>query len=456
MPRRTQQPTLITAMPTKKPSRTSKPKPLPSTKTTRKPAAAAARKRPASKAAHAGKTPAKTKAPAKVATKPQAPAKVATKPQAPAKAATKPQAPAKAATKPQAPAKVKTTARTQASKAPAKAAAKPQAPAEAKAKAPAEAQAKPLTKARTQAAKTAKAPVQPPPKAPKATKAAARPGGNKGKATGKASRPKASGTRKAGAAEAKPKASELIKRSHRTPAIFKTGRKATPIVFTIQDVRDYLKKRQRDEDHAAAIASAREAAGHGRRTRSGSDALTSLPERSGRHEAASLLDILGFDPVATSAPPIPAGCTVPRKWTKYYRMLTELRDKVREELNLHSSDTLMRSQKEDAGDISTSADAGTDNFDRDFALSLLSSEQQTLNEIEAAIQRIFKGSYGTCEVTGKPIANERLEAVPYTRFSLEGQRQHETMARRRVQRAGAFIGEGAEESLTFGDDDADS
>jgi RNA polymerase-binding transcription factor DksA len=48
------------------------------------------------------------------------------------------------------------------------------------------------------------------------------------------------------------------------------------------------------------------------------------------------------------------------------------------------------------------ADAGSDAYDRDFALSLLSQEQDALYEIEEALKRIEMGSYGICEMSGKP------------------------------------------------------
>ena len=61
-------------------------------------------------------------------------------------------------------------------------------------------------------------------------------------------------------------------------------------------------------------------------------------------------------------------------------------------------------------------DAATDTFDRDLTLSLVSFEQEKLYEIEAALKRIDDGSYGICELTGRPIPERRLEAVPWTRF----------------------------------------
>ncbi len=71
------------------------------------------------------------------------------------------------------------------------------------------------------------------------------------------------------------------------------------------------------------------------------------------------------------------------------------------------------------------ADAGTDSFDRDLALSLLSSQHEALYEIEEALERIRNGTYGICEVTGKPIEKERLKVEPWTRFSVAAKRQFE-------------------------------
>src|SRR5256714_15423842 len=71
------------------------------------------------------------------------------------------------------------------------------------------------------------------------------------------------------------------------------------------------------------------------------------------------------------------------------------------------------------------ADAGSDAYDRDFALSLLSQEQDALYEIDQALKRIELGTYGVCEMSGKPIPHTRLEAIPFARFTVECQSQLE-------------------------------
>ena len=84
------------------------------------------------------------------------------------------------------------------------------------------------------------------------------------------------------------------------------------------------------------------------------------------------------------------------------------------------------------------ADSGTDNFDRDFALSLLSSDQDAVYEIEEALKRIEKDTYGICELTSKPIPRARLDAIPWTRFTVDAQAQLEREGALRQRRLGAL------------------
>lgn len=105
---------------------------------------------------------------------------------------------------------------------------------------------------------------------------------------------------------------------------------------------------------------------------------------------------------------------VPKKWKPYYDHLIRLRKYL-----LTRQDDLVADAKEEQTSFSQHmADAATDSFDRDFALSRASSEQDAVYEIDAALDRIRDGSYGVCEMTGKPIEPARLEAIPWTRFSL--------------------------------------
>jgi RNA polymerase-binding transcription factor DksA len=78
-------------------------------------------------------------------------------------------------------------------------------------------------------------------------------------------------------------------------------------------------------------------------------------------------------------------------------------------------DTTMSDETDEHGLESHLADQGTTTFLRERDLSIEEHEEQLLNEIDAALQRIADGAYGTCEVDGTPIEFERLQALPWAR-----------------------------------------
>jgi DnaK suppressor protein len=112
---------------------------------------------------------------------------------------------------------------------------------------------------------------------------------------------------------------------------------------------------------------------------------------------------------------------------KQKERLLHLRDNILDSMNGVAKDTLRaRAEGSEASAFGMhQADAGSDAYDRDFALSLLSQEQDALYEIEEALKRLDAGTYGTCEMSGKPIAHARLEAIPFARYTVECQAQIE-------------------------------
>jgi RNA polymerase-binding transcription factor DksA len=216
---------------------------------------------------------------------------------------------------------------------------------------------------------------------------------------------------------------------------------AKPIAFSLDEVREIAKRNEkRSPRPATAAGKAADEAARVHQPPKGA----SRPPIPHHIKAASVADILGFNPgkVHKTAVEVIGEADVPEKYRRYYRVLVDLRNHVLESLGQHSEETLKRSAKDDAGDLSGygqhMADAGTDTFDRDFALSLVSNEQEALSEVEAAIERIRTGTYGICELTGKPISRDRLLAVPFTRYSAEAQKELEKTRHRSVQRAGIF------------------
>jgi RNA polymerase-binding transcription factor DksA len=109
------------------------------------------------------------------------------------------------------------------------------------------------------------------------------------------------------------------------------------------------------------------------------------------------------------------------KWGKQKQLLLGLRDRLTEQRNGLA--------KESAREMESygvhMADSGTDNFDRDFNLSLLSADQDVIYEIEEALKRIERETYGMCEITGKAIPQTRLNAIPWARFRVDAQTELE-------------------------------
>jgi RNA polymerase-binding transcription factor DksA len=261
-----------------------------------------------------------------------------------------------------------------------------------------------------------------------------------------------------------------------TPAIFKIkSRRNTPIVFTLDDVHELIKTRKTEKDKPvkqgetkATFLVAKQIAEKAAPPKGKTPSPLPKPPKSRVLGAASLAEILGM-----SAPPKTQKAisiaqmmdneNIAQKYRRYYRQLVEMREQIRQGLDLHTSETLKRSSKEDSGDLSGysqhMADAGTDTFDRDFALSLVSSEQELLYEIEEALKRIRNGTYGVCEITGQTVSPDRLAAVPFTRYSLDGQKELEKQRRYGVQRSNAvgLFGEAtSEDAAALAEDDTES
>jgi len=147
--------------------------------------------------------------------------------------------------------------------------------------------------------------------------------------------------------------------------------------------------------------------------------------------SASSASVLGMGGPRPKSAPLVAVKVKP-EWVKYHEHLLELRDRLQAQMS-----GLAKESAEEMTSYSLHmADSGTDNFDRDFALSLLSSDQDAIYEIEEALKRIEKKTYGICELSGKTIPKNRLDAIPWTRFTVEAQSQLEKEGALRQRRLG--------------------
>ena len=212
--------------------------------------------------------------------------------------------------------------------------------------------------------------------------------------------------------------------------------------YTINDLKVYLEKRNKSKTKLNVWVPDEE-----RKAREkAAAAARSQGNRSNNIATASISELLGgSNPFRKGEGFVDESKQVPEKFRRYYRLLVDMRDALHKGLAFHSESALKKSGKDDAGDLSGYsqhlADAGTDTADRDFALSLISNEQEALKEIADAIDRMKRGSYGTCEITSKPIPAARLIAVPFTRYSLEGQKDLERNRRAHRRRGGNPLGE---------------
>lgn len=149
---------------------------------------------------------------------------------------------------------------------------------------------------------------------------------------------------------------------------------------------------------------------------------------------ATAAAILGLPLVKGRAKAPSSATKVKPEWRKFQERLLELREQL-----LKQRDGLAKDSAQEMSSYSLHmADSGTDNFDRDFALSLLSSDQDAIYEIDEALRRMERKGYGVCELTGKPIPKTRLEAIPWTRFTVQAQAQLEREGAMRQRRLGSL------------------
>ena len=112
---------------------------------------------------------------------------------------------------------------------------------------------------------------------------------------------------------------------------------------------------------------------------------------------------------------------------KQHQRLLDLRDELVDATSDKAHDTLRNHPEgsESSGSGMHQGDAGSDAYDRDLALNILSKEQDALYEIEEALGRIGRGDYGICEMSGDSIPQERLEAIPFCRLTVQCQEKWE-------------------------------
>lgn len=118
--------------------------------------------------------------------------------------------------------------------------------------------------------------------------------------------------------------------------------------------------------------------------------------------------------------------------------LIKMRDRLTGQISALADDSLK--YIDDA-----SSEDRTDDFDREFALNLVSSEHDSIFEIDSALRRIGEGVYGLCDGCGCPIEKPRLQALPFARMCVKCQSEQEK-GRVRFRPFGETLDQGVEQA----------
>jgi DnaK suppressor protein len=119
----------------------------------------------------------------------------------------------------------------------------------------------------------------------------------------------------------------------------------------------------------------------------------------------------------------PEGAMTKAELESHREQLLKLRSRLTGDVNALADEALRSRGGEGSGSLSNAplhmADLGTDNFEQEFTFGLLQNQEQALEEISEALERINRGSYGSCEECKQPIPRARLQALPATRYCVE-------------------------------------
>ncbi|MBM4015861.1 MAG: hypothetical protein FJ293_12975 [Planctomycetes bacterium] len=108
----------------------------------------------------------------------------------------------------------------------------------------------------------------------------------------------------------------------------------------------------------------------------------------------------------------------------FRELLLQRRERLTVDLNLMQDEALKVTAQDNSSD--SVADTGTDNYEQDFTLGLIESEEGLAREVDEALLRIDQDAYGVCESCQIPIPLARLEILPFARTCVECQQKRES------------------------------
>ncbi|MFF6905177.1 TraR/DksA family transcriptional regulator [Streptomyces sp. NPDC012389] len=258
------------------------------------------------------------------------------------------------------------------------------------------------------------------------------------KADGK---PPADGTSEDGTAEEKAPAGKAAgkKAVGRKTAAKKTAAKEAPAKKTAAKKTAAKKSTTSTKKSAAKKSAAKKASKTAAETATGAAAAaeetgahTVVAKKSASRPAAGT-DEAAVPPARAAAATAPGELAVrpgedpwtPEEVTEARTLLTSEIVRLRSELEASGAALagLMRDSGDGAGD--DEADTGTKNITREHELSLAANAQEMLEQTERALARLEAGTYGLCEICGKPIGKARMQAFPRATLCVEDKQKQE-------------------------------
>lgn len=117
------------------------------------------------------------------------------------------------------------------------------------------------------------------------------------------------------------------------------------------------------------------------------------------------------------------------EYAPYKKLLLSLREKLVGKVDYMQEEALKKSRQDASGDLSNvpihMAYVGTDNYERELMIELIQNGEDSVRNIDDALERIEEGTFGICEACEKKINRERLKAVPYASLCINCQREEE-------------------------------
>src|SRR5262249_20344415 len=143
-------------------------------------------------------------------------------------------------------------------------------------------------------------------------------------------------------------------------------------------------------------------------------------------KAANVRPLGSQNAVETEAPaPAAKSPFTPEQLAEFRALLLRKRAQVIGDITTMEKQALQSGSGSLSNMPSHLAEQGSEAYDQSLSLDLAAADRKLVKEIDDAIARIDNGTYGICEITGKPIKLERLQELPWARYSIEAARERE-------------------------------